>query len=98
MTSTAIAVNKLAEGQMMLAPALLQPFCVQQKTQKYSSLLLSHPSIPRPRFTFVSSNPHGPRPHSLLRLKPFWAVTKENYFNNKVLVLDDVDLLGYGAV
>lgn len=86
-TSTAIAVNNLAEGQMMPALDLLQPFCVQQKTQKYSSLLLSHTSIPSPRFTFVSLNPHGPRPHSLLRLKPFWAVKKENYFNNKVLFL-----------
>jgi hypothetical protein len=79
--------NSLTEGQSVLAPDLLQPLSVQQKTQKYVSLLLSHTSIPKPRFTFVSANPHGPKPHSLLRVKPFWAVTNTSCFINGVHIV-----------
>lgn len=55
---------------------LLQPLPLQQCIQKYSSLLRSHPSSPKPLFTISSSNPQGPRPHSLLIRNPCCAETQ----------------------
>lgn len=61
-------VRARTEEETEAAESLLQPFSLQQKTQKTSSLVMSHRSSPRPRLIISSSNVQGANPHSLLTL------------------------------
>lgn len=70
-------ISNLVRKRVIFAELLLQPLFRQQKRQKYSSLLRSQPSRPRPRFIMLSSKLQGPRPHSRLMENPLLAESKD---------------------